>query len=335
MSKTYKFHKSYTAGLILLTLVVAFLCQVSVASAQDLKQINIAYQQGLIYAPAIMTQQSNCLEKKYPNTQISWNQLNSGSAIRGAMLAGNIDIGVMSGGAFSVGWAAGIDWKYLMNYDNIPMEVMVTEDEYQSLEDFKSQGGKINVVAPDTPEATMVRLAAKRKFGDSTALNGQFVSLGHATGVQALITGQIAADVTTPPFIMIEEGKGARSVLSVSDVFEGGLTGSGPVAFEAFVNKHREFVKAFMKCSAEAVHELDNNSENAAAILSKFFKLQVSQEQLVGIINRMKWTTHLLNLVPFMKTNKKLGLIKKAPDGVEDVLYLDLYEEVFGSYPGS
>src|ERR687893_2686880 len=75
--------------------------------------MTIAYQPGIGYAQLLIIKQEGWLEEDLPETEITWEQLSSGSAIRDGMLAGDIQVGSGGVGPFLVGSSAVVDWKLL------------------------------------------------------------------------------------------------------------------------------------------------------------------------------------------------------------------------------
>ncbi|KUK53007.1 MAG: ABC transporter substrate-binding protein [Marinimicrobia bacterium 46_47] len=81
-------------ALLLLTLLLG-LSLFSCGKSVDKNRVVVAQQFGLGYAPVILMQELNLIEKYYPEAQVEWVRLGSGGAIREGMAGGNIDVGSM------------------------------------------------------------------------------------------------------------------------------------------------------------------------------------------------------------------------------------------------
>lgn len=288
------------------------------------QKITVAYQPGLLYSPAMIVKDNGCLEETVEGLTVEWEVIGSGADLRAGMLSDNIDIGIIGSGAFVVGWAADIDWKYLMSYVDLDSRLMVMDDKYQTIEDFKEHGGKISTVAPDAPVATMVRVGAAEAFGDPRALDSQFVALDHPTSVQALLGGEIQGYTATPPFIQQVENEGARAIYSTTDAWPDGLMGVGPVAMDGFVEENPEIARAFEDCSEAAIDLLLNSPDEAAEAVAKVMGSSApAAEELVPQLEAMVWTTEPNSLLEFFETTQEYGIIDKSPDDIEEVFFAD------------
>lgn len=124
--------------------------------------MTIAYQPGIGYAQLLIMKQEGWLEEDLPETEISWQQLSSGSAIRDGMLAGDIQVGSGGVGPFLVGYDAGVDWKLLSALNEMDLWLMVADERYQSLEDFEDDS--IAMPAPDSIQAVVLRRGLKNSL---------------------------------------------------------------------------------------------------------------------------------------------------------------------------
>ena len=234
-------------------------------AGEKVDEVTIAYQPGLGYAPLLIAKEKGLVEAAMPDVKITWQVLDSGAAIRDGVISGDVQIAASGAAPFLVGLDAGVEWKTLMAMDNMNQELMTTNDDVRSLSDL--EGGKVAMPAPDSIQSVVLRKGAEEELGDPKALDKTIVSLGHPEGLQALVSGQIDAHLTSPPFQAEEAAEGARPLLDSYDLF-GEHTFNSLHATGAFVDGNQEFVDAFTDAIAEATAMLNDDPEQAAQVLA-------------------------------------------------------------------
>ena len=297
----------------------------------ELKTLTIAYQPGIGYAPLLIIKEQKTLEKALPGTKVVWKQLDSGAAIRDGMLAGDIQVGAGGLGPFLVGWDKGVDWKVLAAMEDMDLWLMAKDPKYKSLEDYKD-GGKIAMPAPDSIQAVVLRKAAEDELGDPAALDKNIVSLGHPDGLQALLSGQLAGHLTSPPFEFQEEEKGARKIVSSYDAFGGPHTFNSIYLRQGFYEGQRKAVDTLYQQVSDAVKMLNDEPAKAAELLSKESGGDTSAKQFESFITNdsVEYTTTPKGFVKIAEFMKEIELIEKAPEDFKDVTFENLHDS-----PGS
>ena len=201
----------------------------------------IVYQPGLGAAIFISLKLQKTLDKQFPNTNFQWKIVNSGSAVREAVLSGQGQIGTLGIPPFLVGWDKGMDWKVLLATSRGDSWLVAMNPKFKSLKDF-GPNDKIGVVAPDAQQAIQLRKAAQEQLGNAHALDKNLVAIGAADGEQALLTGQLAAQLSGAPFQNREIAAGGHIILHTKDTF--GPVGAGVIALpQSFYNQYPAFSK--------------------------------------------------------------------------------------------
>ena len=65
--------------------------------------ITIGYQPGLGYATLLIIKEQKTLEKALPDTEITWQELDSGGALRDAVIAGDVQVASMGASRAATG----------------------------------------------------------------------------------------------------------------------------------------------------------------------------------------------------------------------------------------
>ncbi|MBB4787792.1 ABC transporter substrate-binding protein [Streptomyces rapamycinicus] len=294
--------------------------------------VTIGYQQSVMYVPLLVMKEKGWLKNQFPKTDMSFTQLASGAAIRDGMLSGDIDIGMIGVGAFNVGRVRGLDWKYMMSNADLDASIMVKDPAITSFEKLAARNPRISTIAPDSPQAFMVKLAAKRKLGDGTALDERFATLDAPSAVQALKAGQIDADTATSPSLYLEEAFGARPVLKSSDVFPAGLLGVGPVARSRFKDRNQVFAKGFVRQLARAVRWVEDHPDEALKLVSdELFGPSANHDLLLRAVRDQPWTVTPHGVGDYSKSSAELGLTEKSAPENQSV-YADLLKVAQDEY---
>ncbi|TDC51679.1 ABC transporter substrate-binding protein [Actinomadura sp. KC345] len=290
------------------------------ASSDD---ITIAYQPGIGYAPLLVAKEQGTLEKKFPDKKITWRVLNSGSAIRDGIVSRNIQVGAGGLGPFIVGASNGIPWKIFIALDNANLQLM--SKTAGSLAELKG-AGKIAMPGPDSIQSVVLRKAAAAQLGDAKVLDKQIVAMGHPDGLQALLSGQIAGHLTAPPYQMQALKSGARSIVRSYDVF-GEHTFNGVYTTVDFHKGNADFIKGLQAAVASSVKMLEDDPDQAAALLSKETGGKESAAELKEQITRddITYSTKPLGYLRFAQFMKEVGLIEKTPAKPADYFFDNQY----------
>lgn len=285
--------------------------------------MTIAYQPGIGYAQLLIMKQEGWLEEDLPETDIGWEQLSSGSAIRDGMLAGDIQVGSGGVGPFLVGYGAGVDWKLLSALNEMDLWLMVADDQYQSLEDFGD--GSIAMPAPDSIQGVVLRRGAQEQLGDATALDNNIVSLAHPDGLQALLSGQIAGHLTSPPFQLQEQDEGARPILKSFDLF-GPHTFNSVFVRQGYHDDNPEAMEALYSNIQEATDLIESDPDRAAEVLSEESGGETSAEEFRRFMTEegVAYTTEPKGFVEFAEFMQQTGLIDEVPGSQEDLVFDNL-----------
>ncbi|HET7479051.1 MAG TPA: ABC transporter substrate-binding protein [Rubrobacteraceae bacterium] len=283
-------------------------------------KLRITYQPGTTtYAQLVIMEQEGWLADDLQDVDISWNQVDAGAAVRDAIASGKTDIGAGGIGPFLVGYDSGIDWRILSALDNVSMWLMVKDEKFKSLKDFK-EGDKIAVVAPDSIQAVILRKGAQEQLGDPHALDGNMISLPSPDSVTALLNGQVAAHFTAPPFQFQEQDKGARPILKSFDLFgEHNLISLW--VLRDFHEANPKIMSAVYKNVQKATKLIQDDPNRAGEILAKVSKIDPAEETRYLTEQGVSFTTTPRGFISFAKFMKTADLIKKVPGSWKDLVY--------------
>lgn len=290
-------------------------------------QLNIAYQPGIGYAQILIMKEEGWLQEELPEYEISYQQLNSGSAIRDGMISGDIQVGSGGVGPFLIGYDSGVGWKLLSGLNQMELWLMAQGDEYQNLKDFAENDGRIATPAADSIQAVVLRRGAQEELGDARALDSNLVSQGHPEAQQALISGQLPGHLTSPPFQFTERDEGARIILRSYDLF-GEHTFNSVFVQEEYYGENQEAMRTLYDNIQRATELIEDNPQRAAEILSEESEGGDSPENFERYITEenVSYATEPRGFIKFAEFMQQIDLLDEVPESCADLVLETLGE---------
>jgi ABC-type nitrate/sulfonate/bicarbonate transport system substrate-binding protein len=289
------------------------------------QNITIAYQFGIGYAPLLIIKQQRLLEKAYPGLKVEWKQLASGTPITDGIIKGDIQIGAMGTGPMLVGWARGTNWKVIAPLDEADLWLMVRNPSIRTFADLR--GKRIATPTATSIQAVALRKMAEVKLGNARALDSSLISMDHPDGMQALLTGQIDAHFTSPPYQWLELGRGARA-LGKSYGYFGAHSFLVTVATQRFYDEYTAFSNRFYRLVRQQIDLLNKKPRVAAAILAREDTTETTAAQIRRWITRKKsltFTTRPRGLMRTASFMNKIGLLNKVPGSWRELVFPPVY----------
>jgi NitT/TauT family transport system substrate-binding protein len=283
-------------------------------------KLTIAYQPGLGYAPLILMKQLKVIERRYSGTSVDWKVLASGTPITNGVISGDIDIGAVGTGPMLVGWARGVTWKVLAPLNLGDLWLMAKDPNIKTVADLK--GKRIATPTNTSIQAVVLRKMAQVKLGDAHALDNGLLALDHPDGMQALLSGQIDAHFTSPPFQFQEKVRGAH-VISRSYQYFGAHTFLVTVAQQKFYDEHTDFAKWFYNQIVAMHAMIKKNPDRVAHILQTDAGGTPTWRQFKQwLVNpALTWTTRPLGLMRTASFMFKTQQLTKMPSSWLDVVF--------------
>jgi NitT/TauT family transport system substrate-binding protein len=287
--------------------------------------ITIAYQFGVGYAPLMIIKQQRLLEKAYPGLRVEWKQLASGTPITDGIIKGDIQIGAMGTGPFLVGWARGINWRVIAPLDEADLWLMARDSSIRTVADLR--GKRIATPTATSIQAVALRKMAQVKLGNPRALDSSLISMDHPDGMQALLSGQIDAHFTSPPYQWQELGRGAH-VVGKSYGYFGAHSFLVTVLTQKFYDEYRAFSNRFYRLVKQSIDLINKKPKAAAAILAREDQTEATTAQFTRWITRKKSLTFTTRPRGLMRTAgfmNRIGLLNKVPGSWRELVFPPVY----------
>lgn len=310
--------------------IVAVLSMAGCGASNDVsaekKQISIAYQYGLAYAPVIIAQQQQLIEKHYKeltgeDVEVTWTQMSAGADINTGISSGTVQAGFMGIGPAVTGVTKGVGYKIFTGLSGQEHGLMTNDSSITSLGDIIGSGKQIALVNIGSIQHVILAKALVANGYDAHALDSNIVAMKHPDGMTALETGNVTLHLTSNPYIYKErEESGLTELPEVSEVWSAedntfivgvaseSLYAENPKLYEALclgIKEGIDLVNSDVSAAADITAELDGNTKEDEV---KYMQLGGYSEETKGVFELSK----------FMADN---AFIDSAPASFSDLAF--------------
>ncbi|GAA1108020.1 ABC transporter substrate-binding protein [Nocardiopsis composta] len=291
------------------------------------RRVAIASGYGLSYAPLTVIESQGWLSDALPGHTVEWTVLSGGSASRDGLLGGTLEFGTSGLGPFLLGRDGGVPWRIVTSLNNMPLQVVALDERIQSLADITEED-RISSPQPGSIQAVVLARAAGEKFDDPGRFEANLVAMPHPDALQALLSGQIAAAATAPPFQYQAVEEGARVLVDSYEAFGGPHGFNVVAALEDYAEENPDVIEALHENVARACEFITDDPSRAAQILAEAEDGEVTAEQYEDYLTRdgIEFTTTPQGVTGFGAFMEEIGEIRSAED--------DWREHVFDTVAG-
>lgn len=280
--------------------------------------INIAYQNGMSYAPFYVMQEKKIIEKYLPDVNVVYSVLGSGSAVSESLAAGKLDVGIMGVAPMLIAWDKGVDIKVFSGLVNTPLGLVVMKDKYLDLNNYTATD-KIAVPAPGSIQDILLSMAAKKELGNATAFANNVLTMAHPDAQNSLLnTNDIVGHFSSPPYIFEEVAAGGKLAVDGFKAFGGDFSFLVTVATKKFVEGKPAYAGAVYMALSEAIQLINSKDESAVKIIMK--KEGLTKAKTLDYLSKegTNYTTTTYGMTGLAKFMKDSGYITKIPAKFSD-----------------
>lgn len=281
------------------------------------KELILADQFGLAYAPLEIMKEMQFLETALAESglesiQISWKKFGNTTAIREAMLSGDLDVGFVGIPPFLLGMDNGMDWKIISGLSESKVALVTKDPSIQSLADLTHQH-KIILPQPGSIQHILLQMASKDQLGDANAFDDQIIALAHPDGVTAFTAGDLSQlHFTTPPYLQEDlKNQNARELIDGEACFGDAFTFIVGICQEPLY-KDRKVYDAIVKALEESMDYMAENQEETIKILAEVYEYTPEALDAFLYEDQMTFTTEVKGIDRFVEFMAETGAIKKT-----------------------
>lgn len=293
---------------VMLTLVLVMTLLIAPVKADEV--INIAFQYGLAYAPLIIMQEQHLIENAYRDATgnevtVVWQQMSSGADINVGIASGNIQVGFMGVAPAITGVSKQVGYKIFTNLSGQEHGLMVNLDDINSFDDLIGSNYQLALVNIGSIQHILLGKTLAAAGYDAHALDPNLIGMKHPDGMMSLMTGSVAAHVTTNPYIYKErETEGLHEIENMPEIWPVDNSFIVGVASEDLFANDPILYEAVCTAVAQAIDYINNNLEEAAAITCVYNGNTLEDEiKYLGLGSYNTETRGITELAEFMFTN--------------------------------
>lgn len=259
--------KKKNISYISIILAVIFILSASVPiGAQDLDELNISYVKLPLNVPSIIEKEKQLFEKEFNPDGINVNfpEITQGSKMTQAVAAGSLDFcNALGGTSLILAAANGVDIKMIGVYSRAPkaFNIMAKDPAIKSTADLRGK----KVVGPKGTILHQLLLASLVE-NELALADLEFVNLGIARGISALLTGSADAALVAGPAVPQALANGAHIIESG----EGLLDATIVIAVSGkFLDQHPKIVDRYLKVHQKSLDFMEKNPAETFAMVAE------------------------------------------------------------------
>ncbi len=303
--------KSFALCLLFLSIIFS---TTGCGNQNKVKEVNIAEQFGIAYAPLQIMKDQRLLENALPGVKINWKQYGGPIPMREAMLAGEVDFGFMGSAPVLIGIDNGMKWKYATGISFNQVALVTDNPAIKSLHDF-SDTDRIAILSPGSTQHALLCIASNQVFGDPNKFDNQIVSLSHPDAMDALLADtEIVAHFSTPPYIDKELAQGMHIVTTGEEIMGQPFTFITGVAMEDFYEDQPEEYDALLFALNTAIDFINNNMDASVSILAPIYGIDEATLKSQMTYNGTIYSNKLLGIEKLANEMYKINMLKNPID---------------------
>ncbi len=239
-------------------------------------ELNIAYQYGLAYAPAIVCMNKGFIEEAYKEATggevtVNWTQMSSGADINTGIASGSLDVGFVGVGPAISGVAKNVGYRIFTNLSGQEHGLMTSDPDIKSLGDLAGSTEQIALVNTGSFQHIILGKALADNGYDAHMLDSNIVAMKHPDGMTALESGSLNFHLTSSPYIFKERDNSAlHEIPEVNAAWPASNSFILGVASIDLHDNRAELYKALCDGMTKSIDYLNNNLEDVAQMTSEF-----------------------------------------------------------------
>ncbi|KQR29986.1 hypothetical protein ASF91_14185 [Rhizobium sp. Leaf155] len=303
----------------------------TVSRAAEEKPISIAIQYGYAYLPVVVAAQKGFFSKQLAvkgiNTTVEIKKISGAPAINDALISGTVDIGAYGLPGMLI---AAEKTKNSIKIRGLAALVAGDNGFYTNkaeIKDLKDLGSndRIAVTSTTGQQGLLVRMAAKKAFGDAKHFDTMMVQLPHPDATSGLLAGgTINAYVAPHPYSdVLETDPKVHKLFNFSDYLGQQVTSGLLATTGKFIEDRKDASLAVVAAIQEADNFIRDNPKEAAEIFLASEKSSLNADQIEKMLETVKdeWGVQPKGVMVFADFMFEAGLLKSKLTKWQDVFF--------------
>jgi len=267
--------------------------------------------------PTILVKKRLIQERYKGEIEVEQRAIPFGTVINEGVVAGEIDVAVLSSTHAMLGVIKGVPYRICSAYSNHAYSLCVLDERFQGLEDF-APGDRIAL--PSLGGNTHLKLCrlVEQRLGSPSALNPMLIEMSAADAVQALMTGGVSATFLPFPHNYAQQAQPGVRVLYES-VGEEPITELVAVATLDLHDKYPALYDAVVQAVHDAIDYIRDNPDEVASMLAEEYKLDPAvMRECLGALS---FHTVPVGLEDMLDMMLELELLGDAPEKLPELCF--------------
>lgn len=301
--------------------------------AQELNEISITRQPGIVYFPTHVMEKQKLIEKQaeklgLKDFKVNWVNLSGGGAQTDALLSGSVHmVNTGVGNLLLLNDRTKGAVKGVIATSALPLALISRDPKVKTLSDIK---GNEKIAVPTvrvSTQAILLQMEAAKLYGPDQwgKLDVNTVQLGHPDAFTAMSNpkGEINNHFAAPPFQFreLKSVPGAHIVIQSQDIIGGPLTQSHFFCTTKFAEANPKVIQAVMAATLEAQAYIREHTADAVDIYREITRDPTSKEDLLGYLKQpdmMEFNPQPQGVMKFAEHLYKIGTLKTEPKSWKD-----------------
>jgi len=319
------------AALAAIAALSIFTVSPNISRAAQERPISIAIQYGYAYLPVVVADQKGFFSKQLAakgiDTSVEIKKISGAPAINDALISGTIDIGAYGLPGMLI---AAEKTKSSIKIRGLAALVAgdngfyTNKSEIKDLKDLEANG-RIAVTSTTGQQGLLVRMAAKKAFGDAKHFDTMMVQLPHPDATSGLLAGgTISAYVAPHPYSdVLEANAKIHKLFNFSDYLGQQVTSGLLATTGKFIDERKDASLAIVAAIEEADNFIRDNPKEAADIFLGSEKSSLNADQIQKMLESVKdeWGVHPKGVMIFADFMTETGLLKSKLAQWQDVFF--------------
>lgn len=289
------------------------------------KKVTIGYQYTFSHIGVIVLEESRSLEEKLPGWKIEYLRFSSGAAMRNAMIAGEVQMGLMGPPPYLIGLERGVRWKIAASTGMVLHPLMTWREDVKDVSDLAG----LTIAMPSPGSLQHILLAIELDRHGLSLDDVDIVSMKHPEAAVALQRHDIDAHFGTMPFNFQEESAGCHEVFScftVADNLGEFLSEAIMVIMSDWAEDHPDAYKVIVDTFVDTLNWVEEHPyETLEMAKSSFPEVKSEDLELVFGGGKIRFDPIPHNIHLYAEWMQKLGFIEKVPER-ETLFFQDMIE---------
>lgn len=312
--------KKLTKALALMLSVITLGTLTGCESKSEERTLRISRPNSYTATTACIMQEKELLEKYLPEgVTVEWSIIASGPDMRDAIVSKQVDMtSGMAQMTFIAAYESGLPLT-LLSYDALsPLNMYSNDPEITAMDEF-TETSRIAIGNKGTSHHLAFLAYCKQELGDAMIYDNLLSTIPAADAIASLQSSKDynAAIFSFPNLSKAAAIEGVTLLADMTEIVEEYGMGGGFFMNSDYYSENPDIVEAFYKAQDEALQFIQDNTKEAAQILSEIFG--VDEDEVLEVLQLMPPKKEVVGYDKQAQLMYEVGILEKEPTKFADM----------------